>query len=207
MADGARIIPLSHGSHIVGSQVLASGRVEHESALERDFVTLASFRDAAVRITSQPVTVRFEHDGRQRRYTPDFRVEWSDGHCELVEIKYRSDLCKDWRRLRPGFAAARTWANERNMAFRIATDRGIRGPMLETAKRLLPLRRGRVDPELAEQAMALVAVRDRSFNELRYALPGDEARATGTIWRLIARGNLRADLTTTITGDTRLWAP
>ena len=55
--------------------------------------------------------------------------------------------------------------------------------------------------------MALVAVRDRSFNELRYALPGDEARATGTIWRLIARGNLRVDLTTTIAGDTRIWAP
>lgn len=202
-----RKIPLSHRSHIIGSQILPSGRVEHESALERDFVTLAHFQDAKVAIISQPVTIHFEDSGRRRRYTPDFQVEWSDGHSELVEIKYRSDLWRDWQRLRPGIAAARAWANERQMRFRIVTERSIRSPMLETAKRLLPLRRGPIDTELAERAMALVAKRDHSFNELRYALAGDEAHTMGTIWRLIARGNLRADLSATISGDTWLCAP
>jgi hypothetical protein len=57
-----RRIPLSHRSHVIGFQALAMGVDEHESALERDFVTLA-----------------------------DFRVDWSDGRCEIVEIKYRTD--------------------------------------------------------------------------------------------------------------------
>jgi hypothetical protein len=35
-----RCIPLSRRSHIIGVQPLATGIVEHESALERDFVTL-----------------------------------------------------------------------------------------------------------------------------------------------------------------------
>lgn len=207
MGVGSRKIPLSHGSHVIGSQALPTGRVEHESALERDFVILAGFRDAAVKIVAQPVTIHFDDRGRWRRYTPDFRVDWSDGRCELVEIKYRSDLRRNWRCLRPGFAAARAWASERNMRFRIATERGIRGPMLETANRLLPLRRAPLDAALAERAVALASAGDCTFDELRRELSGDDVRATGTIWRLIAQGALHVDFSARITGSTRLWAP
>ena len=53
-----RRIPLSHRSHITGFQTLpVSGLTEHESALERDFVALTTFRDAAARIISQPITL------------------------------------------------------------------------------------------------------------------------------------------------------
>jgi hypothetical protein len=207
MEVGSRTIPLSRGSHVIGSQVLPTGRVEHESALERDFVILAGFCDAMVKVVAQPVTIHFDDCGRRRRYTPDFQVAWSDGRCELVEIKYRSDLRRSWRCLRPGFAAARTWANERSMRFRIATERGIRGSILENAKRLLPLRRAPVDAALAERAVALAAAGDCTFDELRRELSGDNVQATGAIWRLIAKGVLHADFSTGITGSTRLWAP
>lgn len=57
---GTRRIPLSHRSHITGFQTLpVSGLTEHESALERDFVALTTFRDAAARIISQPITLSF----------------------------------------------------------------------------------------------------------------------------------------------------
>src|SRR6266851_5805408 len=125
-----------------------------EPALERDFVTLSSFADAGAVLTAQPVTIHFEHEGRQRRYTPDFRVVWSDGRTDIVEVKYRADLRAGWRRLRPAFAAARNWANSNGARFRIATERGIRGPRLEAAKRLLPLRDALVDVVLAKQAIA-----------------------------------------------------
>src|SRR6266851_3530886 len=101
-----------------------------EPALERDFVTLSSFADAGAVLTAQPVTIHFEHEGRQRRYTPDFRVVWSDGRTDIVEVKYRADLRAGWRRLRPAFAAA-----------------------LEAAKRLLPLRNAPVDVVLVELAI------------------------------------------------------
>ena len=69
-----RRIPLSRRSHITGFQPVATGVAEHESALERDFVTLATFSDLTARISSQPVTIRFDDRGKLRRYTPDFLV-------------------------------------------------------------------------------------------------------------------------------------
>jgi hypothetical protein len=104
-----RRIPLSRRSHVTGFQALATGVAEHESALERNFVTLSSFADAGAAVTAQPVTIRFEHEGQQRRYTPDFRGDWSDGGSDLVEIKYRADLRAGWSRFRPAFEAARIW--------------------------------------------------------------------------------------------------
>jgi hypothetical protein len=85
-----RRIPLSRRSHVTGYGCFGSGAIEHESALERDFVILTSFADPGAVIVSQPVTIRFEDEGCQRRYTPDFSVRWSDGRFELVEVKYRT---------------------------------------------------------------------------------------------------------------------
>ncbi|WP_429104394.1 Tn7 transposase TnsA N-terminal domain-containing protein [Bradyrhizobium sp. i1.12.3] len=127
--------------------------------------------DAGAVITAQPVTIRFEHEGRQRRYTPDFRVIWSDGRTDIVEIKYRADLRARWHRLRPAFAAARGWARSNGTRFRIATERGIRGPHLEAAKRLLPLRSAPVDAVLAEQAMRYARVRSINVGQLVDVLP------------------------------------
>ena len=93
-----RRIPLSHRSHITGFQTLpVSGLTEHESALERDFVALTTFRDAAARIISQPITLSFREGPAPRRYTPDFLVHCGDGRSELVEVKYRADLREHWR--------------------------------------------------------------------------------------------------------------
>lgn len=202
-----RRIPLSHRSHVIGFQALGTGVAEHESALERDFVTLASFMDASALVTAQPVTIRFEHEGRQRRYTPDFRVDWSDGRCEIVEIKYRTDLRTGWSRFRPAFAAARSWAQGNGASFRIATERGIRGPQLEAAKRLLPLRSAPLETALAERAVAHVRAGSVSFGDLVAALPASREAGLAVIWRLVARGALVVDLAAPITPKTRVTAP
>lgn len=202
-----RRIPLSRRSHVTGFQSLATGIAEHESALERDFVTLTSFTDAAAVVTAQPVTIRFKDEGRQRRYTPDFRVDWSDGRTDIVEVKYRTDLRAGWSRFRPAFAAARNWASNNSARFRIATERGIRGPRLEAAKRLLPLRSAPVDAVLAEQAVAYARVHTTSFGQLVDVLPASREIGLAVVWRLIARGGLAVDLTMPITNDTRVTAP
>jgi len=130
-----RRIPLSRRSHIIGFQPLGTGTVEHESALERDFVTLTSFLDAQAVITSQPLTISFREADQARRYTPDFLVHWSGGRRELVEVKYRQDLHANWSRLKPGFLAARRWAQEHGATFSLATERRIRCAALPNAKR------------------------------------------------------------------------
>lgn len=104
-----RVIPLSRRSHVTGYQpsVSGTGVVEHESALERDFVTLTRFDPSVVLIESQPETICWtDGDGRSHRYTPDYRVVRND-RTEIVEVKYRADLRDGWPKLRPAFTAAR----------------------------------------------------------------------------------------------------
>jgi hypothetical protein len=204
-----RRIPLSRRSHIIGFQTSpVSGVTEHESALERDFVTLTSFRDASARIISQPVTLSFLEGFTPRRYTPDFLVHGSDGRSQLIEVKYRADLREKWRQLRPAFLAARVWARERHASFRIATERSIRCAALENAKRLLPLRAAPLDRALADQLRnTLACLSDPTFGSLAAAVPTQRAAVLGTLWRMIARGELRVDLTVPIGLRTRLALP
>jgi hypothetical protein len=198
-----RRIPLSHRSHIIGFQPLPTGITEHESALEREFVTVTSFLDPTALITSQPITLTFADGKQRRRYTPDFLVRTGHGRSRLIEVKYRADLREQWPRLRSAFAAARAWAREHDATFRIATERQIRGPALQNAKRLLPLRRAPLDVELASQALEASRRLDApTFGAVLTALQVSRSIGLATIWRLIARGQLRVDLCAPITFDT-----
>lgn len=200
-----RQIPLSRRSHIIGFQPLATGTTEHESALERDFVTLTSFLHPDVSIISQPVTLTFRDNAMTRRYTPDFLVRYLSGHAELIEVKYRTDLRGNWSRLKPGFVAARHWAREQGAVFRIATERSIRGPVLDNAKRLLPLRRAPVDAGVIELVLnAARSTGTATFGGLLAVLPLNRQAGLAALWRLIARGTLRVDLAAPITFDTRV---
>lgn len=184
------------------------GTAEHESALERDFVTVSSFLDPAASVISQPVTISF-HDGDVvRRYTPDYLVRWRCGPAELVEVKYRADLRTQWARLRPAFAAARRWAQEHDAVFRIATERRIRGAFLENAKRLLPLRRAPLDLEIVDAILSIVrSQREPSLGTVLDALSVSRRTGLATMWRLLARQALYADLHSTVTLDTRVSLP
>jgi hypothetical protein len=203
-----RRIPLSRRSHITGFQPQSLGVTEHESALERDFVTLVRFADAAQHITAQPVTIEFRDPRRLRRYTPDFLVRWADGQTELIEVKYQADLRHLGKQLKSRFVAARHWAQEHGARFRVATERSIRTPRLSNAQRLLPLRNAWLDPEAALQVRtALVAHAQPTLGELLLSLPGERGAALGTLWRMIARGALRVDLDVPITLDSPIGLP
>lgn len=199
-----RRIPLSRRSHIIGFQPLATGTADHESTLERDFVTLTSFLDPNASITAQPVTLSFRDGAKSRRYTPDFLLSGGLVGSELVEVKYQADLQAHWRRLDPAFAAARAWAQEHGAIFRVATEHDIRGLTLENAKRLLPLRRAPLDVEIAELVLAASRSLDTpTFGMVLAALPASRRDVTlAMLWRLIARGALRVDYSAPITFDT-----
>jgi hypothetical protein len=199
-----RRIPLSRRSHVTGFGSLGGGVVEHESALERDFVLLTTFLDTGAAITSQPVTIHFEGTGERRQYTPDFQVIWGDGRSELVEVKYRVDLRANWAQLRPGFLSAR----ESGGRFRIATERSIRGALLDNARRLLPLRRAALDPASTELALrAARSLAEPTFGRIVETMACDRAVAFGAVWRLIAHGGLSVDLATPIRLDSPMAAP
>lgn len=203
-----RRIPLSRRSHVTGFRPLDGEAIEHESGLERDFVMFAQFGDAGATVRSQPITICFDAEGQSRQYTPDFHVAWSDGRSELVEIKYRADLRVQWQRLRPAFAAARRVAVQDGSRFRIVTESGIRGPLLDHARRLLPLRGAPLDSATAERAMAAArSLAEPTFGAIVNAASPERAQALGAVWRLLARGMLVADLTRPIDFNTSVRAP
>lgn len=199
----ARRIPLSRRSHIIGFQPLPTGVPCHESALERDFVTVTSFVVPSAIIQPQPVTIHFEDGGRRRRYTPDFLVRHSGG-SELIEVKYEQDLKAQQSALACAFQAAEHWARERNLSFRVVTERDIRGCLLDNAKRLLPLRLLPLDGRTAMLLLThAYTLGHPTFGNLSVAI-ANRRFALATIWRLIARGSLLVDLSTPITLDSEL---
>jgi hypothetical protein len=203
-----RRIPLSRRSHITGFQPLPTGTAEHESALERDFVTLTSFLDPHAVITAQPITITFQVGAATRRYTPDYSVEWNDGRREIVEVKYLSDLQANRERFRERFAAMEDWARVRGATFRVATEREIRGCALENAKRLLPLRTAAFDPDIAQSLLSAVRrLVAPTFAEVMTAVPADRPSVLATLWCLLARGMLCVDLFLPITPGSIIGLP
>ena len=190
-----RRIPLSRRSHIIGFQPLTTGTAEHESALERDFVILSSFLDPHAVITSQPTTITYQVGAVTRRYTPDYFIAWSSGRREVIEVKYLSDLRANQEQLKERFAAMEDWARLRSAAFRVATEREIRGCALENAKRLLPLRTAPLDAQVAQTVIATVRrLVAPTLAAMLMAIPSERASVLATLWCLIARGSLYVDL-------------
>ena len=102
----------------------------------------------------------------------------------------------------------RLWANENDAQFRIATEHDIRGPLLTNAKRLLPLRGLPIDCEAAIRVLTAVgSMPAPSFGGVVAALKTSRSTTLATVWRLIARGELRVDLAAPITLQTRLAFP
>lgn len=203
-----RKIPLSHRSHIIGFQPLANGATAHESALERDFVTLTTFLEPKASIVAQPLTLIYHDAGIRRRYTPDYLVSHSQQTRELIEIKYQADLETLGSSLQGAFAAARRWALENSATFRVVTEREIRGPRLENAKRLLPLRQAPLDAGMAMRMMtAMTSSRTMTIGALLAQCPQERSAVLATLWRLIARGLLQVDLAIPIAFGSRITLP
>lgn len=205
-----RKIPLSYRGHVTGRQSLAPGMesVWHESALERDFVTLSRFDPTVLSVEHQPVTFRWRGaDGRRRRYTPDYRVVRVTG-VDLVEVKHRADLKAEWDALRPAFEVARKWAMPQGIRFRIVTESAIRTPRLENAKRLLPRAGDQIDCTVARKVTdALSSGRAMPFSKLVDAVSGastPKAVVLGAVWAMIANKTLSADMDKPIDGNTPL---
>ncbi len=85
---------------------------------------------------------------------------------------------------------------------------GFAGRFLENAKRLLPLRRAPVDLKIVDAIVLIVhGQRELSLGALLDGLSVSRRAGLATIWRLLARRALYADLHSKITLDTRVSLP
>ena len=97
-----------------------------ESTLEHDFVVWCDFYHSIRKIESQPVTIDYQHEGRSRRYTPDFLVEFDDGRTVVYEVKYRDELRDRWDELKPRFRAMHRFCRAQGWRFKIISEDTIR---------------------------------------------------------------------------------
>jgi len=108
-----------------GIHFILPSSIAKQMQIQATFQQSNSPSDSCPSITSQPITLSFRHEGRARRYTPDFLVRWGSRRTELIEIKYQADLDANEEELRPAFDAACAWANQSGAVFRTVTEREI----------------------------------------------------------------------------------
>lgn len=196
--------------------ILGIGAIPYEGTLERDFLEIQDFRRHLSYAGAQPLKILFDDGGRARRYTPDFLTKFRplpDGRTPspiLWEVKPATELREKWPELLPGFRRAARLCQERGWRFRITTERIIRGPRFPQIKFL----RGYLDyPDrnaighiLYEQINALKV---STPAELLAACFGNRERrleAVGILWKLVADGRIRIDLTKPLNMETRIWS-
>lgn len=194
-------------------------RVSFESALEADFLEIMNFDRSVTKLREQPVQLRF-HDRYSipHRYTPDFlvvhgarSVAGAGPRVFLYEVKYRADLFALWPSLKPKFLEARRYARERDMEFRIVSEVEIRGPYLDNVRLLNHHREAARRPGMEERLTTVFlegppittarALIERAWNDLQF-----RKEAEGSLLRLLAVGDIHADLTQPITLDSAIWA-
>jgi hypothetical protein len=102
----------------------------------------------------------------------------------------------------------RTWAGAQDATFSVMTEEQIRGPVLENAKRLLPLRSAPLDVAAARMMLNVVRTLEApTVSDAICAIPMPRPAALATLWQLIARGLLRVDVSLPITPDTPILSP
>jgi hypothetical protein len=99
--------------------------VQFESEQERKLLLLLERDPTVANYVSQPETLHFQDDsGRQRTYTPDFKVWRTSGHIELHEVTVEARR-QDRASLQQREAAARAICQQRGWRYLVHTDRTL----------------------------------------------------------------------------------
>jgi hypothetical protein len=193
----------------------AQGAAWYESTLEGDLLTLLEFHPEVVSFEAQPVSVPWvDSEGKNRSYTPDVLVLQvaADGRSRtlLYEVKPKEVLWRDWRELRPKFAAAMHFARSRGWIFKLATEDRIRTPMLASVRFLLPFRRY-VDGDLPGRDALMAALHHlgrASVDALlarTFTKESERLEALRTVWTLVSTRVLGCDISKPISMETNVW--
>jgi len=185
-----------------------------ESTLERDFLSLIEFSPDVESFEVQPVTIEWRNKaGSTRRYTPDVLVHFThkaNRPPTLFEIKYRDDLSENWKRLKPKFKQAISFAKGQDWRFKIASEVEIRTPLLKSATFLLPFTRQGPGPEAYMELLdtKLKEARQTTPRQLLQAIFDDEwnqAKLLPTLWYLVGTFQIGCELSKPLTMKSPIW--
>jgi ferritin len=210
---GIRKIPKNYRNVTgIAAHAKSSEQAMFESTLERDFLTLLEFSEEVVKFDVQPIRLEWLNEQEQvRTYTPDVLAHYNNKPPVLVEVKYRSDLKKDWQRLKPKFIKAIRYAKQQRWKFKIITEVEIRNQLLDTAKFLIPfIRRGASEESHMQLLVDKIQELGRATpTQLAQAIFNDEwnqAALLPTLWYLIGTRQIGIDLNSKITMNSEIWS-
>jgi hypothetical protein len=196
--------------------------IPYESSLERDFLMLQAADVSVTRIIAQPAQINFRYlNGPEYTYTPDFLVfhdnpdellEWQVKKPQLIEVKPRTELQKNFVKWRPKFKQAVRFARDNGFTFHFADESRIR---TQTLKHLQFLERFKRFPHTHYEGASL----DRLITRLEvlghstvgelidclYQGPTRRGEALAQIWHLLAVGRVTCDLTEDLNIHTEIW--
>lgn len=187
-------------------------QIWYESNLEKNFLHMISFSDSVMDIESQPFTIEYRHEGKLRKYTPDFLVFFKPNGDEshpkplLVEVKRREELLKKFSEFKPKFKAGSRHAFDEGYHFKIYDERRIYGPYYENITYLQSFSRSMCDEqELKRITDYLSAIGHTSIsNIVSYLYKTEEEAMIGLrhIYQLLLRKAITADLQKPISNNT-----
>lgn len=198
-----RLVVTKRTKRVVGyiSSAKMNGMIPWESQLERDHIRTLEAENTVRAYYVQPETISYVLGGKQHRYTPDVRVEYSNGEVHIVEVKFLKDAMhpKNQR----AFEIFRAMYGERNITFRVATEVSIRKERnIENITNTLYLRDCYPDPGLAMRLRSLFDLNPpKTLGDLEAALNLTEADR-GLLLGMAARAHFSLDLGKVATADT-----
>jgi hypothetical protein len=166
----------------------------------------------------QPVVVEYTGPlGARSAFTPEFLITYRrdiEPACRmkplLCDVMTREDVYKNWADILPRIRAAHRYARWRGWKYQMLTEREIKTPYLVNARFLLPYCRLETDWEHARPLLdKLYELRQADPEALLAACAKTEAHRAKlaiSLWQMIARWRIGADLTELLTMRSTIWS-
>lgn len=185
-----------------------------ESSLERDFALILEYKPDVYFYQDQPLTIEYFYNGKTRRYTPDFFVQFRDEECKkpwLCEIKYKQELQDKFSEYKPRFKAAKAYCEEEGWEFKLFTEEFIRTPLLDNINFLSRYQDNDVDQ--ACYRLVFHTISDLGITtpeEFMLAIEGMEFNMKGrclyALWYAIKKEHISCDIVTEkISMNSEIW--
>jgi hypothetical protein len=172
--------------------------VHCESGIERDYAYLLNYDPQVVSYEEQPVKIAYIFEQKERFYTPDFAVYWSQGPPSLVECKPTSRL-NDPENLQK-WTAVRLWCDRHGYTFLLVTDVALKkwSVVLDNIKSMAGHAHQRITPQAKEYLLKIVQVENRALSVaevVERATLLEPRVVRSCLWHLLYTGELFTDLT------------
>lgn len=187
--------------------------VPFESTLERDFLIRLEMDQDVYSVESQPCTIEYSHLNHHYPYTPDYLVTYSYSQnqrkSELIEVKPRSELVKNFYKWRPKYKAAVACSRDQDWVFRIKDEVRIRDQLWGNSLFLQRYKTMKFSEQISADLIEYINTHDTVpfMVAVTANFYGSRNKAEGIshLWHLISKGLIRCDLNQKLSNNTELW--